>query len=75
MKVLALVPTDESKGTLKRFEEIKDLIRSIINTSDNYDEKYVKIKLNLDNDLPLKKTVIGSTFHEGSKYYLELDEC
>ena len=39
MKVLTLVPTDESKGTLKRFEEIKDLIRLIINTSDNYDEK------------------------------------
>ena len=27
------------------------LIRSITNNSDNYDEKYVKIKLNLDDHL------------------------
>ena len=52
---------------------------------DNYDEKYMKIKFNSDNDLPLNKTlklynvglVGGSVFHEGNKYYpqLFLDEC
>ena len=42
-KHLALVPTDESKDTLKDYEElwnkIIDLIRSITNNSDKYDEK------------------------------------
>ena len=36
------------------FEElwniIRDLIRSISNNSDNYDEKYMKIKFNSDDD-------------------------
>ena len=36
---------------------LKDLIRSVTNKSDNYDEKYVKIKFNSDDDLHLKKTV------------------
>ena len=53
--------------------------------SDNYDEKYVKIKLNLDNELPLNKTIKVSTMkivpravsHENNKYYLQvfLEEC
>ena len=42
--------TDESKDTLKRFEELwkklKDLIRSINNNSDDCDEKDMKIKFN-----------------------------
>ena len=36
---------------------MRDLIRSITNNSDNYDEKYMKIKLNSDDDLRLKKTL------------------
>ena len=53
--------------------------------SDNYDEKYVKIKLNSDDELPLNKTIKVSTmkivlravFHENNKYYLQvfLEEC
>ena len=47
------------------------------NNSDNYNEKYIKIKINSDDDLPLKKTlelhnmiiVVRSVFHEDSKYY------
>ena len=45
----------------------------------------MKIKFNLDNDLPLNQTlelrnmiiIIISVFHEGNKYYPEvfLDEC
>ena len=31
------------------------LIRSITINSDNYDEKYIKIKLNSDEHLPLSK--------------------
>ena len=42
-KYLTLVPTDKSKETLKMFEElwrnIKDLIRSNNDNSDNYDKK------------------------------------
>ena len=43
-KYLTLVPTDQSKDTLKTYEEqwtkIRDLISSKTNDSDNYDEKY-----------------------------------
>ena len=49
--------------------------------SDNYDEKYMKIKFNSDDDLPVKKTkelydivmVVRSVFHEDNHYYPE--EC
>ena len=48
-RYLTLVPTNESKGKIKRYEElwgkIRDLVRSIIENSDDYDEKYVKIKI------------------------------
>ena len=50
------------------------------NNSDNTDEKYMKTKFDLDNDLPLKKTlevhniiiVVRSVFHEDSKLYLQV---
>ena len=48
-KYLTLVPTDESKDTLKTQEElwskIRDFIRSTTNNSGNYDEKDMKIKI------------------------------
>ena len=78
---MTLFPTDKSKGTIKKYEElwnkIKDFIRTVTNNSGNFDEKYMKIKFNSDDDLPLKKTlelynvVIGgrSGFQEGNKYY------
>ena len=51
---MTLVPTDESKDTPKKYErlwnKIRDLIRSITNYSDNYDEKCMKIKFNSDDD-------------------------
>ena len=56
------VPTDESKDRLKKYEEhwnkIIDLIISITNNSGNYDEKYMKMKFDSDNHLPLKKLLI-----------------
>ena len=56
-----LVPTDESKDTLKKYKEmwskVRDLIRSITNNSEDYDEKYMKIKSNSDDDFHLKKTL------------------
>ena len=60
------------------------MTNSKLNNPDKYDVKYMKIKLNLDDDLPLKKklklynmkVVVGYVFHEGSKCYKEvfLDE-
>ena len=70
--------------TLKRYEEIcskvKDLIRSTNRNSYDYDEKYMKIKLNLDDDLPFRKTiefydiirVVRSVFGDGNKYYVQV---
>ena len=47
-KYLILVPTNESKEKIKKYEElwirIRDLIRWITQSSDDYDEKYLKIK-------------------------------
>ena len=56
---MSLVPTDESKDLLRKYKElwnkIKDLIRSITNNSDKYDEKCMKIMFNSDDNLSLKK--------------------
>ena len=53
-KYLTLDPTNESKEKIKRYEElwskIRDLIRSITKNSDDYDEKYMKIKFNSDHE-------------------------
>ena len=80
-KYSTLVPIDERKDTLKKFEEIwnkiRDLIRVVTNNSNDCDEKYMKIKFNLHNNLSLTKTlklyntviVLRSVFHKGSKYY------
>ena len=51
---MTLAHTDESKDTLKNYEELwkkfKDLARSINNDYENYDEKYMKIRFNSDKD-------------------------
>ena len=36
---------------------VRDLIRLITKNSNDYDEKYMKIKFNLDYELPLNKTI------------------
>ena len=60
-KYLTLVPTDESNDIMKKSEElrckIRDLIGPITNNSEDYDEIYMKIKFNLDDDFPLNKTL------------------
>ena len=78
---MTLIPHDESKDTLKEYEElwskIKDLIRLITNYSDDYNERYIKIKFGSHDYLPLKEIlefhniiiVIRSGFHEGNEYY------
>ena len=84
-----LVPTNESKEKIKKYEElwskIKDLIRSITKNLDDYDGNYMKIKFNSDDKLHLNKTieipsmiiVAGAVFHDNDKYYSQffLDEC
>ena len=49
-KYLTLVPIDESKEKIKKYEElwikIRNLIRSVPKKSDDYDEKCMKIKFN-----------------------------
>ena len=89
IKYLTLVPTKESKEKTKRYEElwskIRDLIRSITKNSDDYEEKYMKINFNSDDELPLNKaieipsmiTVVRAIFLENNQYYLQvfLDEC
>ena len=60
-KYSALLPTNESKSIIKKYEElwreIKDFIRSISKSSDDFDKKYMKSKFNLDGELPLNKTI------------------
>ena len=67
------------------WSKINDLIRSITKNLQDFDEKHMKIKLNLDDELPLNKTVeiptmaivVRAVFHENNKYYLHvfLDKC
>ena len=60
-KYLTLVPTNESKEKIKKYEKllikIRDLIRSITKNLDGYDEKYMKIKFDSDGNLSLNKTI------------------
>ena len=79
-KYLTLVSTNESKEKIKKYEElsskIRDLIRSITKHSDDYDENYMKIKFNSDDELPLNKViqipsmiiVVRAIFLENKKY-------
>ena len=64
---------------------IRDLNKSVTKNSDHYDEKYMKIKFNSDDKLPLNKMidipsmiiVVRAVFLENNKYYQQvfLDEC
>ena len=78
-KYLMLVPTNESKEKNKKVWRtrinIRDLIRSMTKNLDGYDEKYIKIKFDSDDELPLNKTVeipimaiiIRAVFHENNE--------
>ena len=60
-------------------------MRSITKSSDGYDKKYMRIKINSDDELHLRKTievpsmiiVVRDNFHKNNKYYTKvfLDEC
>ena len=78
---MTLIPTNESKDIMKKYEKlwnkIRDIIRSITNNSDNYVEKHMNIKFNPDDDLPLEKMleiynmiiVARGVFHEDNQCY------
>ena len=67
------------------WSQIRDLIRSITKNSDDHDEKYMKIKFSLDEELLVNKMleifsmviVARAAFRENNKYYPQvlLDEC
>ena len=79
----------KAKKKIKKYEElwikIRNLIRSANKKSDDYDEKYMKMKFDSDDELPLNKTteitvvviVVRAIFYENNKYYPQdfLDEC
>ena len=60
-KYLSLFPTNDSKEKVNKYDKLwsknRDLIRSINKTSNDYDEKYMKIKFNSADELPLNKTI------------------
>ena len=88
-KYLTLVPSNESKGKFKKYEQlrikIRNLIRPITGDLDDCGEKYMNIKFNSDDVLPLNKMieiptiaiVVRAIFLENNKYYRQvfLDEC
>ena len=63
----------------------RGLIRSITKNLDDYEEKYMKIKFDSDDNLSLNKTIgtpivatgVRAVLHESNKYYPQvfLDEC
>ena len=84
-KYLMLASTNESKKKIEKYEElwskIRDLIRLITKNSGDYDyEKYMKVKFDSDDGLPLNKTIEIPTmtivakvfFHENDKYYPQI---
>ena len=80
-KYLIVVSTNESKEIMKKiyklWSKIRDLIRSITKNSNDHDEKYMKVKFDLDDVLPLNTVVeihgmiiaIRAFFQEHNKYY------
>ena len=61
---------------MELWSKVKDLVRLITENSDDYDEKYMKIRFNLDDELPLNKaieihsmiTVVRAVFHDNNEY-------
>ena len=76
-KCLTLVSTNESKKNENVWGTVWDLIRLAVRKSEDYDQKYIKIKFHSDDELPLNKTikipvmitVVRAIFHENNKYY------
>ena len=80
-KYLIFVSTDKNKVVLRKHTELWDKIKSLIKKiSDKlgfFDEKYINVKFNLNDNLPLNKIlklhnltiVVRSVFQEDNKHY------
>ena len=87
-KYLISAPIDENKEVLRKYTElwnkIKNLIETINDKLGEYEKGFMKIKFDSDDDLPLSKIlkfhnltiVVRSIFQEYNKYYpqIYLDE-
>ena len=81
-KYLTLVTTDaiHTKKYEELWNKIAYIIRSKTSKSDNYEQKYMKIRSISDDILPVKKTLelnnmiifVSSVFHEGNKFYWQV---
>ena len=73
-------PKKKSLKNEELWSKIRDLIRLIIKNSDDYDENYMKIKFNSDDELHLNKAIeitsmiiaVRAVFHENNKFYLHV---
>ena len=86
---LTLVPTNESEEIVTKYEELWSKIwysiKLITKSSDDYNEKYMKIKSYSDDNLSLNKTieipsmiaVVRVVFHENywPQVFLDLTKC
>ena len=89
-KYLVFVSTDGNKEVLKKYRELWDGIKNdieIINSGKKgeYGEDFMKIKFDIDDNLPLNKPlklhlltiIVRCIFEEDGKFYsqLSLDDC
>ena len=83
-KYLVFDSTDKNKALLKKYNDIwngiKNKIKELSDSECDYEEDYMKIKFNSDDDLPLNKPLkfhnmtitIRSVFEEDGKLYPQL---
>ena len=83
-KYLVFDSTDDNKEFIKKYNDvfngIKDKIKEMNSDECNYEKDYMKIKFNLDDDLPLNKPLkfhlmtitIRSVFEKDGKLYLQV---
>ena len=89
-KCLILASKDKNKEVLRKCTELWDGIKCLIKTisgglAGEYEKEYTKIKFELNDNLPLNKTlklynltlIVRSVFQENNKYYPQvfLGEC
>ena len=54
------------------WSKVRDIIRSITKNSDDYDEKYVKIKFDSDGKLPLNKAIEIPTMTIVVRFFMKI---
>ena len=90
MDILVFNSTDENKKVLKKYTELYDEVKNVIESinvgkAGEYDKDFMKIKFDTDDDLPLDKQlkfstmtiVVRSVFEDEGKFspQIDLDEC